>query len=160
MDNTSFFKIQKIDQENGYVEVRFINYLGPIFTGKKTLDDYKTTISVGTGNFTSQGEELTELREIYTNDNPNEDLIYSIDIPIDANGEFLNSDDLLKHIARHYPREQFVRNEKAKQANPRNDIDALLNQTFEVEINYSNAQATNNQQTINVSSERLEEIVI
>ena len=160
MNNNSIFKIQRIDQEQGFVEVRFINFLGPIFTGKKNLDDFKTTINVGTGSFTVEGEEITEPHEMHTTDNPNEDLIYSIDIPIDSDGNFLNADDLLQHISRHYPREQFVRNEKAKTAIPRDDINSLLNQTFEIEIIDLTNQTSNTVNIVNASSDFLEEIII
>lgn len=134
MDNTSYFKVQNINQEFGFVEVRFINFLGPIFTGQKVFDDFKKKIKVPTGSFSLEGEEIFEEKEIMITDNPNEDLIYSIDIPLDENGQFVDQDQLLQHIARHYPREQFMHAYKAKMAPVRSDLEQLKDSVLEVSI--------------------------
>jgi len=131
----SLFKFERIDQENGSCTVRFINPYGVIETGEKTLDDFKEIINVPTGSFELDGTPITVQREIITNDNPNEDLVYAYDIPINNDGTYITGDDLVDYIAKQYPFYVFDSKQKRKVAPKRTDLDQLSTQEFNIEIN-------------------------
>lgn len=130
----SLFKFETIDQENGSCTVRFINPYGVIETGEKTLDDFKEIINVPTGSFELDGTPITVQREIITNDNPNEDLVYAYDIPINNDGNYISGDDLVDYIAKQYPFYVFESKQARKNAPVRTDLNQLSAQEFNIEL--------------------------
>lgn len=131
---TSLFKFESIDQENGSCTVRFINPYGVIETGEKTLDDFKQIVNVPTGSFELDGTPVTVQREVITNDNPNEDLVYAYDIPINDDGSYISGNDLIDYIAKQYPFSVFEFKQKRKIAPKRTDLDQLSAQEFNIEL--------------------------
>ena len=131
---TSLFKFESIDQENGSCTVRFINPYGVIETGEKTLDDFKEIVNVPTGSFQLDGTPITVQREIITNDNPNEDLVYAYDIPMNNDGSYISGDDLVDYIAKQYPFYVFESKQARKNAPVRTDLNQLSAQEFNIEL--------------------------
>lgn len=130
------FKIEEINQSNGYCIVRFINKYGPIYTGEKTLEDFLTTIEIPTGDINNDGTIVTTSTQVAITDNPNDDSINSVDIPIDVNGQYISSDALLEHIAKHYPHDYFEDMKNRKTALLNSDLNSLVNQHYEITIEY------------------------
>jgi hypothetical protein len=100
-------KIERVDEENGCIEVSFINPYGDIETGKKTLEDFRHTSERPSGNFTSDGDPIMIIDEWY-DDNPNGDITYNYDIPVDENGNMYNRQQFLDWIALQYPHDMIV----------------------------------------------------
>jgi hypothetical protein len=132
------FLIKEINQQTGNSIVQYINPYGVIETGQKTLDDFKQIIDIPTGSFELDGTPITTKKEIFTNDNPNEDLILSIDIPVDANGDFIAENELLEHIAKHYPQDIFDDREKRKKAKEKEELSKLVGTSHEIDLIYNN----------------------
>jgi len=128
------FVFDEVDLQNGSVTVRFINPYGVIETGQKTLDDFKTIIQVETGSFLEDGTPIMRPQQIILNNNPNEDLIFAYDIPLDEQEQFVNGDELIEYIARQYPDKDFEDMQKRKTAEPRPDLEQLKTQRFDVEV--------------------------
>lgn len=136
MNKESFFKIERIDEIQGQVIVKFINKYGDIFTNKKTLEDFFVIETYETGSFYANGTPILEERQVLNNNNPNEDVIYAVDIPLDSEGKFVDEDTLLKHIANHYPENEFEINHKRKNAakNNSNLFSHLEGKDFYIEL--------------------------
>lgn len=132
----SLFKIEHIDQEKGHCVVKFINKYGPIETGEKTIDDFKKTIEYHTGSLHANGEPIMSSRLELTNNNPNDDITYNYDIPLNPDGSFISGDELVDFIAKQYPEYVFEEMNKRKNASKRQDYEQLINQQFDVEIEY------------------------
>jgi hypothetical protein len=130
----SLFKFESISLETGQCEVRFINKYGPIYTREKTLEDFKQIIQVPTGSFTAEGVEITKPLEIVTSDNPNEDFVYSFDIPLDAEGNFISEEDLVVYIANQYPHDIFESIYNRKKAPKTLNVNTLTSANYNVEI--------------------------
>lgn len=129
----ALFKIESISANTGQCEVRFINKYGPIHTGEKTIEDFKQYIEVPTGTIKDDGTPVTETKVIFLTDNPNEDFVWNIDIPI-ANGVFITGDDLLEHIANHYPYDIFDQMNARKNAQNKQDLLQLANGVYSIDI--------------------------
>lgn len=133
---TSLFKIEKIDQEKGHCVVRFINKYGPIETGEKTLDDFKIMIEYNTGSFYANGAPIMSTQEQIVNNNPNEDIIYNYDIPLNLDGTFISANSLVDFLAKQYPESVFEDMNKRKKASKIEEYNQLINQEFNIEIEY------------------------
>jgi hypothetical protein len=132
----TLFKFENIDQINGQCIVRLINPYGPIQSGEKTLEDFQIEIEVDTTSFDLEGNRIREKRTVMSTDNPNEDLVYAYDIPLDENGNFISAEELANHIARQYPHDQFEAAYSRKQAVQRTDLTALLDVEHEIDVVY------------------------
>jgi hypothetical protein len=138
--NKSLFKIEKIDLVNGSCEVRFINPHGPIETKQKQLSDFVEIIDVPTGSFELDGTPITKKMQINTNDNPNDDIIWAIDIPLDENEQYIDSEKLVEYISKQYPHEFFERKRKTILASKNENIKSLEKQEFEINLTYPDPQ--------------------
>lgn len=131
------FKIEDIDLENGSCTVRFINKNGAIETNKKRIKDFEQLIDVPTGSFNLDGTPIFQKKKVLINDNPNEDLIYSIDIPLNELDEYVEPDELIEHIAKQYPHDIFETIHKKKKATRKQNLIELKQQKFNIELTYS-----------------------
>ena len=135
MNKEALFKIERIDEIQGQVVVKFINKYGDIHTNKKTLEDFYVTEVYETGSFFANGAPILEERQVLNNNNPNEDIIYALNIPLDSEGKFVDEDELLKHIANHYPDNEFELNYKRKNAVSRSSsLSHLEGKDFFIEL--------------------------
>jgi hypothetical protein len=132
----SKFKILSIDQDKGEAVVCFINKNGPIETGIKTIDDFKRTYEIASGNYYSNGSPIMTTMEAYE-DNPNEDLIYNIIIPMTSNTEFMSATDFKSYVAKTYPHEEFEEIEKRKINNIPIEYNNLVDIEENITVNYS-----------------------
>lgn len=134
----SLFVFEEIDLQNGSCVIRFINPHGVIETKQKTLNDFKQMIDVPTGSFELNGKPITRKKEIIINDNPNDDLIYSLDIPLNGAGEYIDLDDLVDYVARQYPDDIFIRKHQTSKASKNiiknNSLKSLEKKRFDIEI--------------------------
>ncbi len=132
----SLFKIEHIDQEKGHCVVKFINKYGPIETNEKTIEDFKVSIEYHTGSFYANGDPIMNSRLELVNNNPNDDITYNYDIPLNNDGSFITGDELIDYIARQYPENVFEEMNKRKNASKRQDYQQLINQEFDIDIEY------------------------
>lgn len=132
----SLFKIEQIDQEKGHCVVKFINKYGPIETKEKTIEDFKVAIEYHTGSFYANGNPIMSSRLELVNNNPNDDITYSYDIPLNADGSYITGDELVEYIAKQYPENVFEEINKRKTASKRQDYQDLINREFNIEIEY------------------------
>lgn len=100
------FKIESIDEENGQAVVRSINPYGPIETGSKTIEELSTTVEVPTGDLNLDGSVVFQ-SETFLPENPNEDLIYNYDIPLNVDGTMYDLAQFTDFIKIQYPMYMF-----------------------------------------------------
>ena len=130
------FEILEILIERSSMTVKFINPYGPIATGKKTESDFIETEQIFTGKIVDGQKIYNEISHVI-NDNPNDDLIYNVNIPLNELGEFIKGDELIEHISRHYPENAFKeynKKEIAKENTNIEDYSDLLNVQHSVNI--------------------------
>ena len=100
------FDIIDIDLVSGSLVVRYINPYGPIEQGK---EPDKTKVKVARGDRKEQGEKVFTVDELESN-NPNCDLILAVDIPTDAKGNYVTTEEkLIKQVANFFPHMEFDR---------------------------------------------------
>lgn len=129
------FKILNIDQDGGSVEVEYINPYGPIESKEKTLEDFLVESPRLTDEFDPDtGERKIEMDMIPVNNNPNDNLIYAIDIPLTEEGNYVGQQKLLNHITRYFPTNEFETYLSRKNARHNGTLDSLVNQEIEMEI--------------------------
>lgn len=133
-NNISPFKIESINLNNGHCIVRFINKYGVIYTGEKTLDDFKSIIEIPSGSFELDGTPIMKQVESINNNNPNEDYIWNIDIPVDENNNFISKDDLITHIAKQYPHDIFENDRRRKTATKDDSILDIIGNDYEITL--------------------------
>lgn len=114
-------KIEDINEEEGTVVVRFINPYGVIETGEKTMEDFRHVSVQPTGNFDDKGQPLT-FEEVWYDENPNADIVFNYDIPLDENGDMYNKQQFLDWIILQFPHDMVVK----KDVRRRNPIDPQL----------------------------------
>lgn len=132
----TLFKFESINQVTGHCIVRMINPYGPIALGEKTLEDFQIEIEIDTNDFDIDGNRIKEKRYVLSTDNPNEDLVYSYDIPLDADGNFISAEALAEHIAKQYPHDYFETTYNRKKAAERSDLSSLLETEHEINLVY------------------------
>jgi hypothetical protein len=132
----TLFKFESIDQINGQCIVRLINPYGPIQLGTCSLDDFLIEIEVDTNDFDLEGNRIKEKRMVMNTDNPNEDLVYSYDIPVNSDGNFISAEALTEHIAKQYPHDYFETVYSRKLAEERSDLFDLLSTEHEIDLVY------------------------
>jgi hypothetical protein len=132
---TKPFKILDIDQNVGSVTVQFINKFGPLYTGEKKEEELFEVVITPTGDYDNKGNQIYEEKKLPLH-NPNEDLTLNVDIPMTADGSFVSSDELLEHIAKHYPEDIFLDSKKRKEAKPKKELSSLVGQEFEINLHY------------------------
>jgi hypothetical protein len=137
MSNEALFSIQNVDLDNGQVEVRFINKYGPIYTKQKTIQDFMVEVEVPGENIDKNGQQIPKKEKVLTTQNPNDDLIYSIDIPIDENNNYVSEDELIRRISLLYPNDQFEAYLKKKTVVKNNQLKTLIGKNYEVTISPS-----------------------
>lgn len=111
MIKKTFFKIEKMDLEQGLCTVRHINPYGPISSEEMTLKEAKK-LKIG---------------------NPNHDIIATFDIPM-QNYEFISAEHLVEYIAKSYPNSRFEEYLMKKLADKPDTLKDLENKTFEKSI--------------------------
>lgn len=158
----SLFKFENIDVEKTQAVVRFINIYGPIYTKEKTIDDFKKTIRFHTGSFKKDGSPIMETREEIINDNPNEDIIFSYDIPLNEDGSLYTPEQLVEYIAKQYPESVFENLNKRKKAVKDARLNELVGQDFNIELLYPDiVESTLLNENINFNPlQILQEIII
>jgi hypothetical protein len=148
----TLFKFESIDQINGQCIVRLINQYGPIQLGTHTLDDYLVEIEIDTPHFDLEGNRIKEKRMVMSTDNPNEDLVYSYDIPVNSDGDFISAEALTEHISKQYPHDYFETTHSRKLAAERSDLSNLLSTEHEIDLVYPDPIEIIEEVDINVPS--------
>jgi len=110
----SIFVIEKIDQEKGTCSVRYINALGPIETGKIKKEDVDPSV-----------------------ENPNHDIIYVYNLPLDEDGQYFPADALIQHFAAQYPHLEFEVMQMRMKARKRADYQSIINERFDVSLQWA-----------------------
>jgi hypothetical protein len=124
------FKIESLDEENGQAVVRLINPYGPISTGSKTLAELSTTVDVPTGDRNSDGSVVFQ-SETFPPENPNDDLVYNYDIPLNVDGTMYDLAQFTDFIKTQYPIYMF-REQNSRRVGV---IDPALKATVGEEVN-------------------------
>jgi len=134
MSKVALFSIQSVDLDGGQVEVRFINKHGPIHTKQKTIEDFMVEVEVPGEDIDKNGQKIPKKEKVLTTQNPNDDLIYSVDIPIDENNNFVSEDELIRRISLLYPDDQFETYLKKKTVVKNPQLKTLAGKNYEVTI--------------------------
>lgn len=114
-------KIEDINEEEGTIVVRFINPYGVIATGEKTMEDFRHVAVRPTGNYDSEGQPITFEEEWY-DENPNADIVFNYDIPLDENGNMYDKQQFIDWIMLQFPHDMVVK----KDTRRRNAVDPAL----------------------------------
>lgn len=110
----SIFIIENINQEKGTCTVRFINPFGPIERGILKKEEIDPSV-----------------------ENPNHDIVYVYTLPLDDEGQYYPVDALIKHFAAQYPHSEFEVMNMRMKAKKRTDYDKVLNERFDVNLQFS-----------------------
>lgn len=135
MSKTALFKIENIDLNNGNVTVRFINKYGPIYTNEKTIEDFMIEVEVPGDTFTQEGVNIPKKEKVLITNNPNDDLVYSVDIPLDQDNKYVPEEQLLQTISMLYPTDQFELYLKKKTAIKNELLENMVGVEYEITIN-------------------------
>lgn len=97
------FEILKTDIENNVIKVKYINLSGPVELGEVPYDPEDQS-------------------------NPNRDIIFNLQIPLDENGNIVSNQEILDFVASQYPQDEFDRiNNRIVLASNTSVVDSLNN---------------------------------
>lgn len=127
------FKFESIDIEKKSIVVRFINPYGPIESGKTTIEELTTHHEIPTGDFYGNG---TPIMEKFTTqpDNPNEDIIWNYDIPIDENGNLFDKQKMIDFLSNQNYHNLFDQYKIKQESNIDDELINSINEIIHIEI--------------------------